>query len=46
MKYDDTENYWPTDEEIAYWEHFGRYDEESTEPGETSAGYQDRERNQ
>jgi hypothetical protein len=29
----------------AYWEHFGRYDEQSSEPDETSAEYQDRERN-
>jgi len=33
------------DDEL-YWEHFGRYDEELSELDETSAEYQDRERNQ
>jgi len=38
---DEPENEWPTDEQIGYWEHFGRYDEEPNEPDETSAQYQD-----
>jgi len=36
------------EDQEAYWEHFGRYDEEPNEwqIDETSAEYQDRERNQ
>ena len=45
---DESENDWSSDEEIGYWEHFGRYDEEPSDwrIDETSAEYQDRERNQ
>ena len=41
----DFDNDWPSDEELAYREHFGRHDEELSEPDELSAEYQDRLRN-